>query len=81
MTDPAVQYAGTAIIEVGTRTHVCVVPGCGGTVVRHPLGVGQAVDRCVRCFRRYRLRTDHAAEAPAPSKLRRWLDDFVSWRE
>lgn len=81
MAEPAVQYAGTAIIEVGARTHVCVVPGCGGTVVRHPLGVGQAVDRCLRCFRRYRVRAPQEGQAPSSSKLRRWLDDFISWRD
>ena len=77
MSEPATLDA--AIIELDARTAVCVVPGCGGAVVRHSIGISQSVDRCVRCFRRYRLSS--AAPQPSPSKLRRFLDDFVSWRE
>ena len=83
MPEQALRYAGAAIVEVGARTSVCVVPNCGGAVVRHSLGISQAVDRCVRCFRRYRVSPGApiTPEAPSSSKLRRWLDDFVSWRE
>ncbi len=76
MSEPATIDTDAPVIEVDIRATVCVVPGCGGAVVRHSLGGGQAVDRCVRCFRRYRLATGHE-----PSKLRRFIDDFVSWRE
>jgi hypothetical protein len=68
-----------AIIELEIRTAVCTVEGCGGKVVRHSLGSGQSVDRCTRCFRRYRTR--EGATAAQRSRLRRMLDEFVGWRE
>ncbi len=75
MSDRTALSGDRPFIEVEARTAVCLVPDCGGAVVRHSLGGGQAVDRCARCFRRYRV------ASAAPSKIRRWLDDFVSWRE
>ncbi|HXK33613.1 MAG TPA: hypothetical protein VNM91_06350 [Dehalococcoidia bacterium] len=57
----------------------CVAPGCGGAVVRHSLGGGQSVRRCVRCFRRYQSRA--TAEVPPRGRLRRMLDEFVGWRD
>lgn len=81
MTQSAALYADKSLIELDARTAVCIVPDCGGAVVRHSIGISQAVDRCVRCFRRYRLSSAAVAEQPSPSKLRRFLDDFVSWRE
>jgi hypothetical protein len=80
MSEPATLHPAAPVIEVEVRTNACIVPGCGGAVVRHSLGGGQAVDRCVRCFRRYRLAPASAPEHE-PSKLRRFIDDFVSWRE
>ena len=47
-------------------------------VVRHSLGGGVAVDRCTRCFRRYQLRS---AAAEPRGRLRRVLDEFVSWKD
>ena len=77
MSEPAT--LDSPVIEVGIRPTICLVEGCGGAVVRHSIGISQSVDRCVRCFRRYRLAPN--ATQPSPSKLRRFLDDFVSWRE
>ena len=77
MTSPVAP--GASVIELGQRTSVCVVRGCGGAVVRHSLGAGQAVDRCVRCFRRYDVTS--AAPEPFSTRLRRVVDDFISWRE
>jgi hypothetical protein len=70
---------GASLIELEHRTRVCVVPRCGGAVFRHSLGAGQAVDRCVRCFRRYE--TVHAAAESPAGRLRRVLNEIVSWRE
>jgi len=72
------QPDGLSVIEVDERPDVCLVPGCGGLVVRHSLGGGVAVHRCIRCFRRYQRRD---ARADARSRLRRMLDEFVSWKE
>jgi len=81
MNYPASPSDEATIIELDTRTAVCTAPGCGGTVVRHSLGGGQSVDRCTRCFRRYRARTAVEAEQAHRSRLRRMLDEFVGWRE
>lgn len=70
---------GATIIEVEARTANCVIDGCGGTIVRHSLGAGQSIDRCTRCFRRYQLRRE--TEQPEKSRLRRMLDEFVSWKD
>ena len=67
------------VIELPERPERCVVNGCGGVVVRHSLGGGQAVHRCTRCFRRYRAMGVAALEPKG--RLRRFLDDFVAWRE
>jgi hypothetical protein len=80
MSEPATLDTHRAIIEVEVRPSACVITNCGGAVVRHSLGGGQAVDRCVRCFRRYRL-VPPADPRTASSKLRRFVDEFVSWRE
>lgn len=56
----------------------CLTPGCGGPVVRHSLGAGQSVLRCMRCFRRY---SRSIAVAPGGTALRRFVRDFVNWRE
>lgn len=69
------------IIEVDERVSRCVVSGCGGSVVRHSLGGGQSVQRCTRCFRRYQVRLSVHSEPAAPGRLRRLLNDFVSWRD
>jgi hypothetical protein len=68
-----------SVVEVDARTATCIVSGCGGAVVRHSLGGGQAVDRCIRCFRRYKVRPRIAA--PPKGRLRRLLDEFFSWRD
>jgi hypothetical protein len=80
MTHPA-PSPHEAIIELETRTAVCTAPDCGGTVVRHSLGGGQSVDRCTRCFRRFRVRSAARSDDGQPGVLRRMLDEFVSWRE
>jgi hypothetical protein len=69
---------GASVIELERRTLICVVRGCGGTVVRHSLGAGQAVDRCTRCFRRYEVT---GTEPSLHTRLRRAFDEFISWRE
>ena len=79
MTDPATTQKDQAVLDVAERTSVCLVPGCGGAVVRHSLGGGVAVDRCTRCFRRYEAR-DSAAAQPRGG-LRRLLEEFVSWQD
>jgi hypothetical protein len=76
MTSPVAP--GASVIELEHRTHVCVVRGCGGTVVRHSLGGGQAVDRCTRCFRRYETTGEPES---LQRRLRRAFDEFISWRE
>ena len=71
------------IIEVDMRVTHCIVRGCGGAVVRHSLGGAQSVDRCTRCFRRYQVRPalQRNAEAREPGRIRRFLNEFVSWRD
>ena len=78
MNYPAPNPDISPVTELGTRITECVE--CGGSVVRHSLGGGQSVDRCMRCFRRYRRRGDLALAA-RKGRLRRMLDDFVTWRE
>ncbi|MEX2247409.1 MAG: hypothetical protein WEC75_12075 [Dehalococcoidia bacterium] len=72
--------SGPAVIEVDERSTVCVMEGCGGPIVRHSLGAAQSVDRCLRCFRRYQLRPVRT-NGDGKTRLRRIVDDFVSWRE
>jgi len=81
MTIPVSPSDEAAIIELETRTSVCTAPNCGGAVVRHSLGGGQSVDRCTRCFRRYRARSVVLAEDERRGTLRRMFDEFVGWRE
>jgi hypothetical protein len=51
-------------------------------VVGHSLGGAQAVYRCTRFFRRYQLRLSVAAGGVgSPGRIRRFLSDFVSWRD
>lgn len=69
---------GTSVIEVEQRPVNCVIDGCGGAVVRHSLGSGQSVHRCMRCFRRYQAT---GAMPDERSRLRRMVDEFVAWRE
>ncbi len=69
---------GKNVIEVEERPVNCVIDGCGGAVVRHSLGGGQSVYRCLRCFRRYQAAS---ALPETRSRLRRMVDEFVSWRE
>lgn len=71
---------GTAVIEVDVRATTCVIHGCGGSVLRHSLGGGQAIQRCTRCFRRYQVRPDRLSTEQR-GKLRRFVDDFLGWRE
>ncbi len=75
---PVLQPNRASIVEVDARVTRCVVDGCGGTVVRHSLGGGQSIDRCTRCFRRYQLRS---GELTRPGAFRRFLNDFVTWRD
>lgn len=79
---PALHTQPGVIIELPERSPRCVVDGCGGMVVRHSLGGGQAVDRCTRCFRRYRVTLRVVAGADAPrGRFQRFLDDFKNWRD
>ncbi len=78
MTSTVPQADGMTVIEVEERPDVCLVPGCGGFVVRHSLGGGVASDRCTRCFRRYQLR--EGAAAPR-GRLRRVFGESVSWKD
>jgi hypothetical protein len=71
---------GTAVIETDDRAHICVVVGCGGSIVRHSLGGAQSVQRCTKCFRRYQVRSA-AITADERGRLRRMFDEWVSWRE
>lgn len=81
MNAPAVDPSRN-VIEVDAPVNACILDGCGGMVVRHSLGDAQAVYRCTRCFRRYQLRKGTAVrEASPPGRLRRFLSDFVSWRD
>jgi hypothetical protein len=79
MQRPAPIPDGRTVLEVDAQPSVCLVPGCGGAVVRHSLGGGVAIHRCTRCFRRYQLRPD-AAAAPK-GRFRRMLDEFVTWQD
>jgi hypothetical protein len=79
MTHPVNRQEDQAVLEVATRKAVCVVPGCGGAVVRHSLGGGVAVDRCTRCFRRYEVRGSVTAQPRGG--LKRLLEEFVSWQD
>lgn len=76
---PAVHTQPDLIIELPERSQECIVHECGGMIVRHSLGGGQAVDRCTRCFRRYRVA--ERIEASPRGRLRRFIDDFVGWRD
>ena len=76
---PAIHSEPQVIIELPERSKDCVVHDCGGMIVRHSLGGGQAVDRCTRCFRRYRV-AERAADVQR-GRLRRFIDDFVAWRD
>lgn len=85
---PIPQPDGSSVIELDARETTCVVEGCAGTIVRHSLGSGQAVYRCVRCFRRYQSKAATAAAATAVmenaenrGRWRRMLDEFVTWRD
>jgi hypothetical protein len=81
MHTPVLEPNGSSVMKVGERVSKCVAEGCGGVVVRHSLGGGQAVYRCARCFRRYQF-TPAASAGPEPqSRLRRFINDFVSWRD
>lgn len=55
----------------------CTVADCNGEILRHSLGCGMAIGRCVRCFTRYDI-AEAAAEAPA---RRRFLHEILTWRE
>ena len=76
---PVFQADGASVVEVETRVASCVIVGCDGQIVRHSLGAGQSVLRCIRCFRRYQVRSD--VVTGADSRLRRFLNDFATWRE
>ena len=58
----------------------CSAPGCNGEIIRHSLGCGIAVGRCMRCFARYELSRGGDASSPR-SVLRRFLHEIVTWRE
>ena len=81
MSNPAVHPESSSVVELESRATVCVVSGCGGAVVRHSLGGGQSVHRCMRCFRRYEVTGARATRASGRSRLRQLIDEFVSWRE
>jgi hypothetical protein len=74
----AAEYA--PVIRLDVRASACVVPDCGGTIVRHSLGAGMSIDRCTRCFRRYEVRPAEHADA-GKGRLRRLVDDFITWRD
>ncbi|MBI5288425.1 MAG: hypothetical protein HY873_05590 [Chloroflexi bacterium] len=80
MQAPAFQSDHESVLEVDVRVTTCIAAGCGGMVVRHSLGGGQSVDRCTRCFRRYQVRAT-VAEGRRPGAFRRFIDDFVAWRD
>jgi len=81
MGNPAVHSESSPVVELESRATVCVVPECRGAVVRHSLGGGQSIHRCLRCFRRYEV-TGARPPRPSPrSRLRQLIDEFVSWRE
>lgn len=80
MTNSMPQADGTSVIEVESRVATCVVPGCRGVVMRHSLGGGQSVDRCIRCFRRYQVRSRAGASEPR-GRLRKLIDEFVAWQD
>jgi hypothetical protein len=75
ISDPSTPF----LIEVEDRPTACLLPGCGGTIVRRPLGNGQSAYRCSRCFRRYRVRD--VADQPGQGRLRRMIREFVTWQE
>jgi hypothetical protein len=80
---PVPQPDGSTVIEVDPGETTCVIPECGGPIVRHSLGSGQAVYRCVKCFRRYQSRPA-AGEVGTPHERGRWrrmLRDFAGWRD
>ncbi len=81
MSNPAIHPESSSVVELESRVAVCVVSGCGGAVVRHSLGGGQSVHRCMRCFRRYEVVGAAATRALGRSRLRQIIDEFVSWRE
>jgi len=56
----------------------CAVAGCNGEIVRHSLGCGMAIGRCVRCFTRYDIAEPAEEEAPA---RRGFLHEILTWRE
>lgn len=64
---------------LGRASAVCTRGGCGGELVRHSLGCGIAVDRCLRCFTHYDARRELVVQEPG--RLRRFIDEIVSWRE
>ena len=71
--------SNSAVVVVNARIDICAAEGCGGKVIRHSLGNGQAVDRCTRCFRRYEVRA--SAPVATRSRLRRVVDEIVNWRD
>lgn len=66
MSDPAPRRDTSLFTEVDERPAVCLAAGCGGAVVRHSLGGGVAIVRCLRCFRRYEVRRPEAAAHAGP---------------
>jgi len=79
MQAPVLQPHNLSVVEVDARVSACIVEGCGGAVVRHSLGGGQSIDRCTRCFRRYQLKP--GVQSHGPGAFRRFLNDFVTWRD
>lgn len=71
----------SAVVEVDALDGQCTSVGCGGSIVRHSLGAAQSVHRCTRCFRRYQLRQATTSSDTRRSPFRRFLSDFVSWRD
>ncbi len=77
MHPPAPIPDGRTVLEVDVQPAVCLVPGCGGAVVRHSLGGIVSIHRCTRCFRRYQL--SPAAAAASAGRFRPMPDEFATW--
>ena len=81
MSNLAVPAKSSSVVKLESQVAVCVVPGCGGVVVRHSLGGGQSIHRCLGCFRRYEMISAAETRTTGRSRLRQIIDEFVSWRE
>lgn len=60
---------------------ICARDGCGGIVLRHSLGCGQAVYRCHRCFTTYDAVPATASEPSLRDRVASSWSRFRHWRE